>query len=732
MERLAVNNYMLNQHQDYDLLDTTMEEIQRFQQDFDDIASTSASATALTSTTAATGRTRTNAVCILHRGNERTAQKLRAELGQNSICTEVELSNICFQEHVSFKAVYLIVDSRMADKFQKERVFDALIWLDSFSDLGKPIYVIDDIKDERKFNTTFYRLPESARKYHWQTGNNTLINTVVQIGLENECTLQMDDLGCNLITQIGESTNITNIHIGDITSGNTAKITITSIGQDPDTERRLFKVFKDNQCIINSYLPLQGALVTSVEEGSIILNLKLDSNINVQEFLHHRLQEILTCLLNKDLLTIVKDQLRLHIHVESQLSVDVQDVMSGHTGQPAAINPKTFTEKEIQTKLTWVKSNPKVIDITSPCTSTTFPSPEMSTKDISRAKPMDVTSTSKIASLSRTPSKSDDDTAKILTSPKHRTQTTLDNYVGNSPLRSSSQSDLDLGQKKSTMFPPSTSGFSLEKGTVSSAKDNPQAAKRTKKIKACHKLFKGQLPYFERPQTKTSGYFKIANIHDFKESVQFLPFYVGKSDDIGGRLDQLFKSQPDTVPSSTSPSSIEAHLASLKPEEYDKISVFWVDRTKDKHQCKGCSMLDCLIRESGAPPDIIDKDEEWSEGEETEEKNTARKVIFPGTKFSSSHTKHGSSPALKVVKTPRQYRPVARTKKDVKHPESAFRIMAPEFIPGSECSPRSTSSGYKTSDSRTAYSEKRIPCDTNPTDVPLKLKKPKIEREWSP
>lgn len=138
-------------------------------------------------------------------------------------------------------------------------------------------------------------------------------------------------------------------------------------------------------------------------------------------------------------------------------------------------------------------------------------------------------------------------------------------------------------------------------------------------------------------------------------------------------------------------------------------------------------MLDCLIRESGASLEVIDKDEEWSEGEETEEKNTARKVIFPVKKFSSSQRKHGSSPAPKVVKTSPPYSFVARTKRDVveeiKHPESASRIMTTEYVRGSECSPRSTSSGYETSDSRTAYS---------PTDVPLKLKKPKIEREWSP
>ncbi|XP_067678759.1 uncharacterized protein [Haliotis asinina] len=717
------------------LRDIKMEDVAVFQQVLQ-----ASSEIASTSTTAST-RTTLKPVCILHWDNERMANKLQVKLGEKSICTEADLTTICFQEHVNFEALYLIVDTRMAEKFMKERVFDALEWLDRFSDLGKPIYVIDDIKDERKFNTTFYRLPQSAEAYDWQTGSNSqepLINSYVQIGVENECTVKTDDPACSYITQIGESTNIANIHIGDMASDNIARITITSMEQDTNTERRLFKIFKDNQCIINSYLPLHGALLTSVEEGSIILNLKLDSTISIQDFLQHKLKEILTCLLS-----LVKDKLRLTVHVDSQFSVDVKDVMSGHIGQSAVTNPKTFTEKEIQTKLTWIKSNPKMIDITSPSASMTVLSPAMSNKTTPGTKLMDTSSPSERLPFPHTPSKSDDHTEKVMKSPKHKTQTQSDSYVEKSPSKSLDWSDLDL--KRATMASPSTPRSLIEKTSVSPA----HALKTPKKIKACHKLFKGQLPYFERPQTKTSGYFKIAKILDYMESVQYEPIYVGKSDDIGHRLDQLFKSQLDTVSSSLSPSSIDRYLAQLTPEEYENISVFWVDRTKDKHECKGCSMRDCFIREWGGQLDFMDESEEWSEGEEAKETNPARKVIFARQKssgrtgFLQSHKKSQFS-LTQMLRQLHQNRSMASRNRDVvdnPERESAYRTteygLDPEFsLMSSHGGPRSTTGssttlGTRTSDLGTKYSGKGTSYDSSPADMPLKLKKPKLERELS-
>ncbi|XP_046578143.1 uncharacterized protein LOC124285902 [Haliotis rubra] len=226
-------------------------------------------------------------------------------------------------------------------------------------------------------------------------------NSFIEIGLRNECELQTDDLGYNYFTQIWESTDIAFVHIGDATSDNRAKITITSMEQDFKTERRFFQTFKDNQCVI----PLNGALLTSEEEGSIILDLKLDSAISMQDFLQHKLKEILTCLLS-----IVKDKLRLNVRVDSQFSVDVKDGLSGHRGEPAVTKSKTVTEKEIQTKLTWIKSTPTMIHSPSP---SDLP-PNMSNKETPPTNLMDTPSPSETASLSSTPSKSDDDTEKVM------------------------------------------------------------------------------------------------------------------------------------------------------------------------------------------------------------------------------------------------------------------------------------------------------------------------------
>ncbi len=108
---------------------------------------------------------------------------------------------------------------------------------------------------------------------------------------------------------------------GGATSDNTAKIILTFKHNDRNLENKVFAVCRDKRLDFNTYL--RGVEIVSVEWGSVVLNLRLDKDITLQDFLQNKLQQILALCLTDELLGQVGETFTLDVEVHSKLNLDL-------------------------------------------------------------------------------------------------------------------------------------------------------------------------------------------------------------------------------------------------------------------------------------------------------------------------------------------------------------------------------------------------------------------------